>query len=412
LFPLCRSTSDASTPGSLRSLRDNGANHRLLFRPRGFSPPRRFAPRRCCGFVAPRYRLWGSLRFPVPGPSALGDGIEPPVSRNALTLRRVPLVNSRSASLRSLPPCRFRPSFPVSRAPRPKMKCRGETPDDRVAGLPRGRRMTEATVAGNRSPRNPQGYLPRRPRPVRNPRRPKPAGPLSVCVESRFHRGGRLSDRQSGRLVPSRPDSSPAEAGPGGRGSLPPFGGCRSIHRGSTGGAENRGACRSRSGSPRMSGACLRRSGASGRACGVDRNRHRVARGTMGSRLPKQEGIIGTVPSSPCRSRSMPFRSLPERTAETVVGASQAEAGSVPPRWCRSRKDRVQGLDEAPIRRSGPPHHRDDPGLERCGRRLPKQSLPFPFARRSSWSPPVVPVARYQVRKPSGGAANFEALLR
>jgi hypothetical protein len=35
-----------------------------VFRPRGLSPPRRFAPHRGCGFVAPRCRLWGSTRFP------------------------------------------------------------------------------------------------------------------------------------------------------------------------------------------------------------------------------------------------------------------------------------------------------------------------------------------------------------
>jgi len=35
----------------------------VSFRPRGFSPPRRLAPRRRCGSVAPRCRLWGSTRF-------------------------------------------------------------------------------------------------------------------------------------------------------------------------------------------------------------------------------------------------------------------------------------------------------------------------------------------------------------
>jgi hypothetical protein len=46
------------------------ANHRILFRPRVFSTPRRLAPRRGCGFVAPRCRLWGFARFPVPVPPA------------------------------------------------------------------------------------------------------------------------------------------------------------------------------------------------------------------------------------------------------------------------------------------------------------------------------------------------------
>jgi hypothetical protein len=40
------------------------------FRPRGFSPPRRLAPLRGCGFVAPRFRPWGSSRFSRPGAAA------------------------------------------------------------------------------------------------------------------------------------------------------------------------------------------------------------------------------------------------------------------------------------------------------------------------------------------------------
>jgi len=38
----------------------------IRFRPRGFSPPRRFSPRGGCEFVAPRCRPWGSPRFPLP----------------------------------------------------------------------------------------------------------------------------------------------------------------------------------------------------------------------------------------------------------------------------------------------------------------------------------------------------------
>lgn len=37
-----------------------------MFRPRGFSPPRRLAPRSLCGFVAPRCRSWDSPRFAAP----------------------------------------------------------------------------------------------------------------------------------------------------------------------------------------------------------------------------------------------------------------------------------------------------------------------------------------------------------
>jgi len=36
------------------------------FRPRGFSPPRRFTPHISSGCIATRYRPWGSLRFRAP----------------------------------------------------------------------------------------------------------------------------------------------------------------------------------------------------------------------------------------------------------------------------------------------------------------------------------------------------------
>lgn len=57
LPPLCRSTFRASTPGSRGFLWPDGANRPISFRPRGLSPPRRFAPRRGCGSIAPRCRL-------------------------------------------------------------------------------------------------------------------------------------------------------------------------------------------------------------------------------------------------------------------------------------------------------------------------------------------------------------------
>jgi hypothetical protein len=41
----------------------------IRFRPRGFSPPRRFSPRGGCEFVAPRCRPWGSPRFPSRAPA-------------------------------------------------------------------------------------------------------------------------------------------------------------------------------------------------------------------------------------------------------------------------------------------------------------------------------------------------------
>jgi len=94
--PLCRSSSDASTPGSSRSLRSDGATRRILFRPRGFAPPRRFAPHRLRGFVAPRCRPVGFVAFPGAARSPLGVRVPAFRSpRRGYSLRRVPLVSSR-----------------------------------------------------------------------------------------------------------------------------------------------------------------------------------------------------------------------------------------------------------------------------------------------------------------------------
>jgi hypothetical protein len=49
--------------GLAASLRHRGSHPRCMFRPRGFSPPRRFPPPEACGLVASRYRSWGSSRF-------------------------------------------------------------------------------------------------------------------------------------------------------------------------------------------------------------------------------------------------------------------------------------------------------------------------------------------------------------
>lgn len=75
------------------------------FRPRGFSPPRRFTPRSGCGSIAPRYRSWGSLRFRIrTRPPPARDGVGWFLSRNALhTLQRVSLMNSRAVSPQPLP---------------------------------------------------------------------------------------------------------------------------------------------------------------------------------------------------------------------------------------------------------------------------------------------------------------------
>jgi len=68
----------------------------LLFRPRGFAPPRRLPPPPACGLVASRSRSWGSPRFLYR--SSESDGTEVPrirrrdISRDARTpLEEVPV---------------------------------------------------------------------------------------------------------------------------------------------------------------------------------------------------------------------------------------------------------------------------------------------------------------------------------
>lgn len=92
-------------------LRVIGTIRQLPFHPRGLSPPRRFAPCDSCRFVAPCCQSWGSPRFPVPAPVTLESASAgQPVSRDAVhTLQRFPLINSRTASLRPLPSCRWSP---------------------------------------------------------------------------------------------------------------------------------------------------------------------------------------------------------------------------------------------------------------------------------------------------------------
>jgi hypothetical protein len=128
-----------------------------------------------------------------------------------------------------------------------------------------------------------------------------------VLSAPRFHRSGRRSDRQSGRLVPSRPDSVPAEAGPGA-------------------GVPGVGACRSRSvpSDPEV-GACRSRSVRSGRVFDADRGRYRGTRGTMVFRPPKRLEPPEPVTAPASRSVSPVAAEGGDRGR---LLASQAEAGS------------------------------------------------------------------------------------
>jgi hypothetical protein len=209
--------------------------------------------------------------------------------------------------------------------------------------------------------------------------------------------------------VPSRRSAVPAEAGIGRRGP------CQSAVPAEAGiGMAGFGvsrACRSKlGGSDRVLGACRSRSVGPGRVCGACRSRHRGTRGTMGSGSrscpghrdrwagPAEAGFAGpaTVVEGGVNRRS----------------TSQAEAGSVPTEVGAEPEDRALGPVDAPIRRSGPPHHREGPGPGRCGAFQPRLGRPFPPVRRSSRQPSVEPVARFQGQLPSGGAADFKALLR
>jgi len=68
--------------GLAAPLRQRGCHPLRMFRPRGFSPPRRLPPPVVRGFVAPRCRSWGSSRFwsgrlGSAGPKALPDSLVP-----------------------------------------------------------------------------------------------------------------------------------------------------------------------------------------------------------------------------------------------------------------------------------------------------------------------------------------------
>jgi hypothetical protein len=96
---------------------------RLVFRPRGFAPPRRLPPRGGCGFVAPRCRSWNSPRFTMPSSA-----------RSRESHRRTD-IDSRDAGL--VPYEDFPPSVAVprhrdcSRSPQPFPSCRyPSTPHD------------------------------------------------------------------------------------------------------------------------------------------------------------------------------------------------------------------------------------------------------------------------------------------
>jgi hypothetical protein len=84
----------------------------VMFRPRGFAPPRRFAPSGSCGSVAPRYRPRVHRVSCVPAKRSPEGGQVP---GTVLAVRfgpfeEFPSSAAGSASLRPLPSCRCRPA--------------------------------------------------------------------------------------------------------------------------------------------------------------------------------------------------------------------------------------------------------------------------------------------------------------
>ena len=120
--PLRRHAQRASTPGSRSSRRSDGATRQFAFRPRGFTPPRRFTPHNGARVYCTPQPAGGSPRFwscrLQRRPRATEVGGDLP--RDAVhTLRRVPLVSSRTASLRPLPSCCYRSPPDCGDGPKP-----------------------------------------------------------------------------------------------------------------------------------------------------------------------------------------------------------------------------------------------------------------------------------------------------
>jgi hypothetical protein len=129
--------------------RSDGATRRILFRPRGFSPPRRLSPRSGCGLVASRYRPWGCLRFasrvpvrPSPrGRPGSGGRFDAPRMQRLTPFGGFPSPGSRAASLRPLPSCRYLLSGALRLGTRP-------FPDATFDAAPGGRPTSGPCSAG------------------------------------------------------------------------------------------------------------------------------------------------------------------------------------------------------------------------------------------------------------------------
>jgi hypothetical protein len=172
--PHSRQLRGASPKASSR--RTGAAGCRFMFRPRGFAPPRRFAPRVSCGSVAPRNRSRVHRVSCVPAGRSPEGGQDAGISsRGAFrTLRRVPLVSSRkriTATVAFLP----LPSCPVWGTGRSRSPSPTAIPAD----------------AGGVRPKN---------QPGEGHRAPKGVGPIRTDGASRLRRarGGRVRGPEGG----------------------------------------------------------------------------------------------------------------------------------------------------------------------------------------------------------------------
>jgi hypothetical protein len=124
-----------------------------------------------------------------PSHHLVGDGYERSVPRAAVTLRRVPLVSSCAASLRSLPPCRYRPSSRSHPPGRPGLRSTSRTSSlaffaawsrlapfrvDRPSSEEEGREWTPDDRSRRASPRSQRdrSHSGRRPKPSESSRVP------------------------------------------------------------------------------------------------------------------------------------------------------------------------------------------------------------------------------------------------
>jgi len=103
----------ASTPRSRGSLRTSAATRRFSFHPRGFAPPRWFAPHWSYGSVAPRNRPRVRRVSCVPPARAARKRLEPTGTIPATRFTPFEDFPSSAAVLTSLwplPSCRYRPA--------------------------------------------------------------------------------------------------------------------------------------------------------------------------------------------------------------------------------------------------------------------------------------------------------------